>query len=187
MPHVRSCRSKRELLSRAFSESDIYGGGLICEFGVWKAESLNYIAHLTDEKVYGFDSFEGLSEDWADHWRRGDFRVSILPKVRRNVHLVKGRFSDTLPSFLEEHPERVRFIHVDSDLYSSCKTIFELMADRLRPGSVIVFDEFFNYPNWEEGEFKAFQEFITKTSLQFEFLGYNRNSEQVAVKLVEKL
>ena len=61
MRHVRSCCRKRELLSRAFSESDIYGGGLIREFGEWKAESLNYIAHLTDEKVYGFDSFEGSS------------------------------------------------------------------------------------------------------------------------------
>ena len=55
------------------------------------------------------------------------------------------------------------------------------------PGSVIVFDEFFNHPNWEEGEFKAFQELIMKMSLQFEFLGYNCNSEQVAVKLGEKV
>jgi hypothetical protein len=57
------------------------------------------------------------------------------------------------------------------------------MESRLLPGTVIVFDEFFNYPQWEDGEFKAFQEFLAKTQLSCEFIGYNRNGEQAAVIL----
>ena len=57
------------------------------------------------------------------------------------------------------------------------------MESRLVPGTVIVFDEFFNYPQWEDGEFKAFQEFLAKTKLSCEFIGYNRNGEQAAVIL----
>jgi hypothetical protein len=48
---------------------------------------------------------------------------------------------------------------------------------------VIVFDEYFNYPGWREGEFKAFQEFIARESLGFEYLNYNRKAEQVSVKI----
>jgi hypothetical protein len=84
---------------------------------------------------------------------------------------------------LKENPGQIGFLHIDSDLYSSAKTIFELLSSRLRPGAVIVFDEYFNYPEWEEGEYKAFMEFLDKTGLSIEFIGYHRNEEQVAVIL----
>jgi hypothetical protein len=48
---------------------------------------------------------------------------------------------------------------------------------------VIVFDGYFNYPGWREGEFKAFQEFIAREDLEFEYLNYNRKGEQVSVKI----
>jgi len=48
-----------------------------------------------------------------------------------------------------------------------------------------VFDEYFNYPDWEKGEFKAFQEFITKTGRKYLYLTFNHLHEQVALKIVE--
>lgn len=183
MPHVESVANKPALLARAFGKADVSGDRLICEFGVFKGESINHVAGLTDRTLYGFDSFEGLAEEWGDTWKKGDFKIPKLPRVRSNVKLVKGWFNETLPSFLKENPGKVGFLHVDCDLYSSCKTIFELMESRLVPGTVIVFDEFFNYPQWEDGEFKAFQEFLAKTKLSCEFIGYNRNGEQAAVIL----
>ena len=184
MPDVISSPRKNDLLRRAFEAADVSGDALICEFGVWKARSLNFIAGLTNRTIYGFDSFEGLPETVADHWKVGDFRLTKLPKVRGNVVLVKGWFDQTLPQFLEEHPGSVAFVHIDSDLYSSCRIIFDLLEDRLRPGTVICFDDYFNYPGWQDGEAKAFREFIERTGLNFEFIGYNRNGEQVAVKLM---
>lgn len=183
LPHVASVKNKPALLEKAFRLADVSGDRIICEFGVFKGESINHVARLTNKTLYGFDSFEGLAEEWGDTWKKGDFLVPRLPKVRDNVKLVKGWFNETLPPFLKENPGQVGFLHVDCDLYSSCKTIFELMESRLAPGTVIVFDEFFNYPQWEDGEFKAFQEFLAKTKLSCEFIGYNRNGEQAAVIL----
>ena len=51
------------------------------------------------------------------------------------------------------------------------------------PGTVIVFDEYFNYSGWEEGEFRAFQEFVAARKLSYEYLTYNREHQQVAVRI----
>ena len=42
------------------------------------------------------------------------------------------------------------------------------------PGTIVVFDDFINYHGWEEGEFKAFMEFVTARQLAFEYVAYNR-------------
>jgi predicted O-methyltransferase YrrM len=98
---------------------------------------------------------------------------------------VKGWFDQSIAPFAMEHPEPIGFLHVDSDLYSSAKTIFDLLGSRLRPGSVIVFDEFFNYPGWEEGEYRAFMELVRVRNLRFEYLAYCDYGQQVTVRLVE--
>ena len=76
-------------------------------------------------------------------------------------------------------------MHMDADLYSSTKTVFDILGDRVVPGTVIVFDEFFNYPGWREGEYKAFQEFVATRRLEFTYIGYCRYDEQVAVKILK--
>ncbi len=183
MPNVKSVMSRQEILSQAFARADVSGDRLICEFGVWRGTSINRLAKLTTKSIYGFDSFEGLPEAFGDFWTKEQFRVPRLPEVRRNVTLIKGWFNETLPSFLEGHTGKVGFLHVDCDLYSSTRTVFELLEPRLGPGTVILFDEYFNFINWEEAEFKAFHEFLSRTRLSFDFIGYNRNGEQVAVIL----
>ena len=183
MPLVESVKSRPKLLTKAFGRADTSGDRLICEFGVFKGVSINHIAKLTGKIVFGFDSFEGLPEKWGDGWKKGEFAVARLPKVRSNVTLIKGWFNESLPPFLKQNRGSVGFLHVDCDLYSSTKTIFELLEPRLGRGTVIVFDEYFNYPQWEGGEFKAFQEFLSKTRFSCEFIGYHRNGEQVAVIL----
>jgi len=183
MRHVDSVGSKNELLTRAFKRADISGDRIICEFGVFTGGSINHVSKMTDKTVFGFDSFEGLPERWRDGCDRGMFAVPQLPKVRKNVTLVKGLFHDTIPVFLSQQKGAVGFLHIDSDLYSSAKTVFDLLGERLRPGTVIVFDDYFNYPAWEDGEFKAFMEFLERSKLACDFIGYHRNAQQVAVIL----
>lgn len=160
--------------------------GLYMEFGVYSGATINYISGRTSETVFGFDSFEGLPEFWRDRFDLGAFALPGLPKVNTNVKLIKGWFSDTLPSFLQEHPEKFSFVHVDCDLYSSTVCIFTLAEDRFQEGTVIIFDEYFNYPGWKYGEHLAFTEFLSRTKFSFEYLGYCRNHEQVAVRLKTK-
>ena len=63
-------------------------------------------------------------------------------------------------------------------------TIINLLADRIVPGTIIVFDEYFNYPGWRDGEFKAFKEFIGVSSRAYEYLACNCHHEQVAVRII---
>lgn len=184
MKNVDSTTSNLALLTMAMIKADLKKDKLICEFGVFSGSTINHIASHTKQPVYGFDSFEGLPERWRDGFLKGAFAMNSLPKVQPNVVLIKAWFEDTLPSFINDHQESIGFLHIDCDLYSSTKTIFDLLSDRIHPGCIIVFDEYFNYPGWEEGEYKAFHEFLERADLKYEYIGYNRNQEQVAVKIM---
>lgn len=159
--------------------------GLICEFGVAGGKSINFIAKLLpDHPIYGFDSFEGLPEDWRDLHPQGIFKQERLPPVEPNVRLIKGLFADTLPAFLQQHPEPALFLHIDCDLYASTKTVLEMLRPRIQEGTILCFDEFFNYPGWKEGEYKAFREFAAQTKLQYEYFSYCRYGTQAAIKVL---
>jgi len=181
MPRAKPFGSKFSLLETALQVRP--DQGLVCEFGVYSGSTINFIASRTRNPVYGFDSFEGLPEDWQPGVGKGTFRMNSLPRVRKNVTLIKGWFNETFPPFAREHQGSCSFLHIDCDLYSSTKTVFEVFGERIVKGTVIVFDEFFNYPGWKKGEFLAFQEFIRTNNVQFEYLGYVMTNEQVAVRI----
>ncbi len=76
-------------------------------------------------------------------------------------------------------------MHIDCDLYSSTKTIFDNLAEQIVPGTVIVFDEYFNYPNWQQHEHKALQEFVNEHKLNYEYLCFTGHGSTVAIKITE--
>ena len=157
--------------------------GLILEMGVFQGTSLNRIASQVEgHKVYGFDSFLGLPEDWLPGFHKGYFASPTLQKFPENVELVVGLFEDTLPKFIKEHPEPVSLLHVDCDVYSSTKTIFCYLGPQLVAGTVIMFDEYINYPGWWEHEFKAFQEYIAESGKAYEYISCSAQ-EQVSVRM----
>lgn len=158
--------------------------GLMLEFGVFSGETINIAAdYFKDKQLDGFDSFEGLPEDWGG-WtlEKSFFKTDKLPTVRENVRLHKGWFDEVLPKFLEEHKEDVSFLHVDCDIYSSAKYVLFAIKDRVKAGTIIVFDEFFNYPNWQNHEYKAFKEFINETGFKYEYVSIGR--DQVTVRII---
>ena len=183
MPKVISFSDIGKYLRHVLAQTE-NRAGLFMEFGVYKGNTINLIsATVPDKIVYGFDSFEGLPEDWRYDLRKGGFDVNgNLPQVNSNVRLVKGWFNETLPAFVKAHPEPCAFIHVDCDLYSSTKTIFDNLRSQIVSGTVIAFDEYFNYPGWQEGEYKAFMEFIAENNLEFEYIS-RTDWAQVAVKI----
>ncbi len=186
LPLAPAFPSRFELLKLCIETLAKGPAGLYCEFGVYKGRTINYIASLTDKQVHGFDSFEGLPEDWRAGFRKGFFAITGLPDVRKNIVLHKGWFSDSLPGFKKEYPGPIAFMHMDADLYSSTKDVFDALAERIQPGAVIQFDEFFNYPGWERGEAKAFREFVERNRVEVEYLGYcdGQTNQQLAVRIV---
>ncbi|HEX9461844.1 MAG TPA: class I SAM-dependent methyltransferase [Alphaproteobacteria bacterium] len=185
--HMRQAmlvRDRWDLLDFALSRAP--AEGMILEFGVERGDSLRHLSRRTDRTVHGFDSFQGLPEDWHGTFeKRGKFSTAgRLPAVPDNARLHVGWFSDVLPDFLARHNEPAALVHIDCDLYSSSKAVLDLLADRLAPGSVIVFDEYFNYPNWQEHEFRAFQEFVDGRQRKYEYLAFAAKNGHVAVRLI---
>ena len=157
--------------------------GLILELGVGRGKSIRWLASRTDQTVHGFDSFNGIPEYWNGN-AVGAFAQKKLPKVPHNVVLHRGTFDETLPEFLEKNSQAVSFLHVDCDLYRSTVTIFDLLGQRLQPGAIVLFDEYFNYPRWQEHEHKAFQEFVNRSGAKYEYVAYSVTGQQVAVRIL---
>lgn len=179
-----ACYNEKSLIKLALSK--LPEEGLILEFGVFKGGSINYIASQTKRPIYGFDTFTGLPEDWhGTHNQKSSFSTKAnLPHTRKNVTLVIGQFEDTLATWLETKPgQKVAFLHIDSDLYSSCNHILNTLGDRIQSGTIIIFDEYFNYPFWRTtGEYKAFDEYVKKLQYKYIYIGYAHN--QVAIKIL---
>jgi hypothetical protein len=172
--------------------------GDILEFGVYQGGTINFIAERFPHKqIYGFDSFEGLPEDWKisfnekfNKHKKGYFAVDNLPAVKNNVSLIKGFFDNSLPKWLEENNlEQISLLHVDSDLYSSAKIIFDNLNEYIVEGTIIIFDEFYpwgrkRYETWEQHEYKAFCEWIDTYNREFKVL-YRNNHQQCSIRIIK--
>lgn len=186
LDHVYLALTDRDI--RNYALGHVPKEGLMLEFGVFNAESTNYLAHEMsvrndDRLLHGFDSFEGLSEDGAGWvWQKGRFdKGGVLPDVLPNIRLHKGWIDDTLPVFLEQHPaETIAFIHVDVDIYAPAKTILSLCKDRLRPGSIILFDELIGYAGWRFHEYKALTEVFSED--EYEYIAFS-DFYQAAIRI----
>ena len=180
MLRAQAFETRAELLRAAVARAP--AEGLVLEFGVGAGTSLRVLAEATSRPIAGFDSFQGLPEDWRTGFAKGAFRQVRPPAdLGAHVSLVEGLFQDTLPGFLAAHPGPVALLHVDCDLYSSTVTVLEALAPRIVPGTVIVFDEYFNFPGWREGEHRAFQEFAGARPA--DYWGFVRAGSQVAVTM----
>jgi len=155
--------------------------GLNLEFGVYKGKSIRTIAALIKESIHGFDSFEGIPENWNNEPKGSYSAGGRLPEVPKNVILHKGWFNETLPIFLEKYKQPVSFLHIDCDLYSSTKTILDLLSTKILKGTVIVFDEFIGYQSWNQDEFKAFMEAAQLYRWDYELLSFSFVTKQVAI------
>lgn len=184
MPRAIGFETQKELMAYALDQTQAQGCYL--EFGVFRGGTIRFMAKRKPTAVFhGFDSFEGLPEDWFGMpLVKNSFSLKGgLPKVPENVSLHKGWFNETLPKWCGEHADKVAFMHIDCDLYSSTVDILENFADRMQVGTVILFDEYFNYPNWENHEYKAWREFVTKYHINYEYIGFAR--QQVAIRITE--
>jgi predicted O-methyltransferase YrrM len=165
----------RTLLKHALSKA---GDGTVLEFGVFSGTTINWMATDFPERSFvGFDTFDGLPEEWSGYAHFDFDRKGAIPDVPRNVEIVKGLFESTAPAFAKRG-QKIAAIHIDCDLYSSTKTIFDALGDTLPDGCVLIFDEYFNYPGFERHERKAFAEFLSFTGRSAKWIGFR--GEQAA-------
>lgn len=162
-----------EVLRTVLSMKDSWSGWA-AEFGVFTGTSLGVIAeHMP---VIGFDSFEGLPEDWRPEFPKGSFDIIGNPEgpgiedvllMGANRMIVPGWFKDTVPNF--PFPS-LDLVHIDRDLYSSTATVLHGVTPYVHPGTVVVFDEFHGYLGSEQHERKAWEEFVEANHVVAEVL-----------------
>lgn len=109
-----------------------------------------------------------------------------------NVVLITGRFGVTLPVFLERHQESCAFVHIDCDIYSATKLVLDTLirSERLVAGTIVLFDELYNYPNYREHEYGALREVAQDYGLVYEWIAHtdsistqNGNGRQAALRV----
>ena len=133
-------------------------------------------------RVYGFDSFEGLSEPHPEHdhpfWKKGQYACSFeqvsqnLPTAQRpRIKLVKGFFEKSLRGPEAQLAERFCYARIDCDIYPPALECLRYLPHRLVDGAILVFDD---WPHARGlGEQLALEEWIpTVPHLEFEFLFY---------------
>jgi hypothetical protein len=167
-----------------FALSKIMLDGLCVEFGVFSGQSINYFSNKIPHKLFfGFDNFEGIREDWTGtSMGKGTFNLDgIPPKVNSNVTLVKGWFDESLPNFLKVHNENFAFLHFDADTYEATVLVLNLIGERIIKGTIVIFDEYLGFPNWQNGEYLAWKQFVEIHKLNYEYLAFARKQTVIRV------
>jgi hypothetical protein len=180
----------RTQLIRTVAESIADEEVLYLEFGVWRGESIQLWSKLLKNpasRLHGFDSFEGLPEEWDDRSAsglplpKGHFSTrGVAPQTPDpRVHFFQGWFEDTLPTY-EFVPSQVLVIFLDADLYSSTIYVLKALQSHIEVGSIVYFDEFWD-PQHEQ---KAFSEFLAETGMKFKALVASYGTRHIAFERV---
>ncbi len=133
------------------------------EFGVCRGRSIKHWVRINqhpDSRFYGFDTFEGLPEDWKVFTQvlpKGMYSVEgKIPEIDDpRVQFIKGLFQTTLPGFLGDFAvENQLIINCDADLYTSTLYVLASLNQLIVPGTIVLLDEFSTVH-----EFRAFRDY----------------------------
>lgn len=154
------------------------------EFGVahgasfqwWMKENTN-----PTSRFFGFDTFEGLPENWGGFYSKGDMKADVPQLSDSRGRFIKGLFQDTLNPFIEENRGLLnnagrKVLHLDADLYSSTLFTLSQLYPFLKKGDIILFDEF----NVPLHEFKAYREFTSSFYIKLKPVAAVNNFYQTA-------
>lgn len=154
------------------------------EFGVAGGHSFRWWLEknkMEGSRFFGFDTFEGLPEKWGP-FEKGAMATKLesLQITDARAHFYKGLFQQTLVPFLHRydglHP---RLIHLDADLFSATLFALTQLYRFLKPGDILLFDEF----AVPQHEFLAFKIFTESFYIDFEVIGAANNYLFVAIKI----
>jgi Macrocin-O-methyltransferase (TylF) len=176
---------------------------LLLDLGVWLGWSTRLTSDASDRTVFGFDTFEGLVEDWqiddqaviksgtfslaeplAQRFIRDtgvSLRHGVPDALGRKVQFIKGSTYETLDPFLADRPAApIRLFHMDLDTYESCLHGLETCKDHFVEGSILVFDEYLV----TNGEMLAFYEFQSKYELEWRYRAWGLEAWEMNLEMV---
>jgi hypothetical protein len=123
-------------------------GDHTAECGVYRGGGSILIADSNNGRShYAIDSFEGLppANPQYDHQINPDFSDVSFKDVQsdlsgwENIFLLKGFFTDIFPGITMEE---FAFVHIDADLYDPTLECCEFFYPRMKPGAIMLFDDY---------------------------------------------
>lgn len=152
------------------------------EFGVFTGDAFRYLMRSFDQG-FGFDTFEGLPEDWHDEKAGSYSSAGKIPEVEGG-EFIAGKFEDTLPKFFAEPRPLAALINFDADLYSSTLCALNNAKPVIDSQTLLIFDEFIVNEHWEQDEYKALAEYCEANGCSYEVLAVSFFTKQAAVRLI---
>jgi O-methyltransferase len=155
------------------------------EFGVAEGDSLKWwLEHCRHENAVfmGFDSFEGLPEDWGV-FKKGEmaFGLESLKVQDPRLRIHKGWFQQTLNKALTDLPDdRRNIIHMDADLFTSTLFVLTQLFRYLKKDDIIIFDEF----STPTHEFNAFRFFVQSCYIKYKVIAAAGNYTFVVIQIL---
>jgi O-methyltransferase len=155
------------------------------EFGVYQGDSIRYWVSLStnsDSRFFGFDSFEGLPQQWGS-MEKGAFDLGgDIPQINdERLKFIKGWFSETIPPFAREFSVKNRLVlHLDADLYGSTMLALVHFGPSLPKGTLLFFDEFFA----REHEFRALMDWQSMYGRDFRVIAETGDYAQICAELL---
>ena len=152
------------------------------EFGVWMGDSFRYLMK-SYEKGFGFDTFEGLPEDWRSVPKGSYSSFGNVPEISGGEFIV-GEFDKTLPTFFATERPKAALINLDADLYGSTLSALKNARSVIDEQTVIIFDEFIINKGWQQDEFRALNEFCALFDLRYEVVALSLYTKQVVTRII---
>mgnify|MGYP003149184290 CR=1 FL=1 len=135
--------------------------------------------------VIGLDSWQGMppiteedNKEKCQQWVGSKWGTaqdvystySMIGADTKNLTLLEGWFEDTIPSNLDLFDD-LDILRIDSDFYKSVKYCLEMLFDKVKPGGVVIFDDWNFNP---EGVRSAAYEFLDQRNLEVNIIPHEQ-------------
>lgn len=175
----------------------------VLEFGVGSGHTTRQCKNILDShfpdqniELIGFDWFQGLPEAWTSYKDPSVTAAGVgaftqhgnapnIPGVRYYI----GLFADTLPQYVEVEAKPLALVHIDCDLYSSTKLIFDYLHPYIVKDTILAFDEwcYLHNTRYDDHEARAFKEYVEEYNVKYEFIDFVCPEKGIERKIVKIL
>ena len=195
-------------IGKAMAHYDLYKMALdipgdVVECGVFKGVSLTRFAMFREllstslaKKIIGFDIFSTfpktkfvedklerkkfMSEAGSKSIQKNElFKILKNKRIEKNVELIKGDITKTVPAYVKSHPElKISLLNLDVDIYEPSVTILETLYPLVSKGGVIIFDDYGVFA----GETKAVDDYFAKSKIKIKKIPFSKTPSYIIKK-----
>ncbi len=136
-------------------------------FCFWAQRRRNDLTeHFDCTSRFGEKLFRSLAYAW-----KGNHPVKVIHpsfQLPQNIYHVDDFFKEYPVSKIPP----VRLIHIEGGTSEVAETILKGFEKHLKPGVLILLGELIGYPNWRNGQYRAWKKIAKDYGVKFRYLGF---------------